>query len=75
MSTYPASAAASPAPPQNQSSVAMIARQAIVNAKNLVVGYELDGKEQERLIPFVDAYVDSVDLPGKKIVADWQLDY
>ena len=41
MSTYPASAAASPAPPQNQSSVAMIARQAIVNAKNLVVGYEL----------------------------------
>ena len=41
MSTYPASAAASPAPPQNQSSVAMIARQAIVNAQNLVVGYEL----------------------------------
>ena len=41
----------------------------------LVVGYELDGKEQERLIPFVDAYVDSVDLTSKKIVADWQLDY
>ncbi|MBS3020076.1 Ribosome maturation factor RimM [Comamonas sp. PE63] len=41
----------------------------------LVLGYEQDGKEQERLIPFVDAYVDSVDLAGKKIVADWQPDY
>ena len=41
----------------------------------LVLGYEQDGKEQERLIPFVDAYVDSVDLAAKKIVADWQLDY
>ena len=41
----------------------------------LVLGYEEDGKEQERLIPFVDAYVDSVDLAGKKIVADWQPDY
>jgi 16S rRNA processing protein RimM len=28
----------------------------------------------ERLIPFVDAYVDSVDLPGKRIVVDWDLD-
>ncbi|MDN5507161.1 MAG: ribosome maturation factor RimM, partial [Comamonas sp.] len=36
---------------------------------------EQDGKEQERLIPFVDAYVDSVDLAGKKIVVDWQPDY
>lgn len=41
MSIYPASAAASPTPPLNQSSVAMIARQAIVNANDLVVGYEL----------------------------------
>lgn len=41
----------------------------------LVLGYEQDGKEQERLIPFVDAYVDSVDLAGRKIVADWQPDY
>ncbi|CAM4064047.1 ribosome maturation factor RimM [Comamonas aquatilis] len=41
----------------------------------LILGYEQDGKEQERLIPFVDAYVDSVDLPGKTIVADWQADY
>ncbi|MFO1316398.1 MAG: ribosome maturation factor RimM [Burkholderiales bacterium] len=29
----------------------------------------------ERLIPFVDAYVDGVDLPGKRIVVDWQPDY
>lgn len=41
----------------------------------LVLGYEEEGKEQERLIPFVDAYVDKVDLPGKTIVADWQPDY
>lgn len=41
----------------------------------LILGYEQDGKEEERLIPFVDAYVDSVDLPSKTIVADWQADY
>lgn len=41
----------------------------------LVLGYEEAGKEQERLIPFVDAYIDKVDLPGKSIVADWQTDY
>ena len=29
----------------------------------------------ERLIPFVDAYVDSVDLPGRRLVVDWGLDY
>ncbi len=29
----------------------------------------------ERLIPFVGAYVDSVDLPGRRIVVDWGLDY
>ncbi len=29
----------------------------------------------ERLIPFVDAYVDAVDLPGHRIVVDWGLDY
>ena len=40
MSTHPANGANSP-PPPNQSSVAMIARQAIVNAQHMVVGYEL----------------------------------
>jgi 16S rRNA processing protein RimM len=29
----------------------------------------------ERLIPFVDAYIDRVDLEGRLIVADWGLDY
>ncbi|MEP7300338.1 MAG: ribosome maturation factor RimM [Caldimonas sp.] len=30
---------------------------------------------EERLIPFVSAYVDSVDLAGRSIVVDWGLDY
>jgi len=29
----------------------------------------------ERLIPFVDAYVDSVDLPARRIDVDWDADY
>ncbi len=33
------------------------------------------GEEAERLIPFVDAYVDEVDLPGRRITVDWGLDY
>ena len=41
----------------------------------LVIGYEENGKPAERLIPFVDAYVDSVDLEAKRITVDWQLDY
>ena len=41
----------------------------------LVLEYETDGKLQERMIPFVSAYVDAVDLPGKKITVDWQTDY
>ncbi len=41
----------------------------------LVVGYEHEGKAQERMIPFVSAYVDGVDLPGKRITVDWQPDY
>jgi 16S rRNA processing protein RimM len=41
----------------------------------LVLAYDEDGKERERMIPFVDAYVDKVDLAGKTIVADWQTDY
>jgi 16S rRNA processing protein RimM len=41
----------------------------------LVLAYDEGGKERERMIPFVDAYVDKVDLPSKTIVADWQLDY
>jgi 16S rRNA processing protein RimM len=29
----------------------------------------------ERLIPFVEAYVDAVDLAGRRIEVDWQKDY
>ena len=37
----------------------------------------VDGKEQtaERLIPFVAAYIDDVDLKARRITADWGLDY
>lgn len=41
----------------------------------LVVAYEAEGKAQERMIPFVAAYVDDVDLPGRRITVDWQPDY
>jgi len=33
------------------------------------------GDAGERLIPFVGAYVDAVDLPGRRITVDWGLDY
>ena len=32
-------------------------------------------KVEERMIPFVSAYVDSVDIAGKLITVDWQPDY
>ncbi|OOG58884.1 ribosome maturation factor RimM [Polaromonas sp. C04] len=41
----------------------------------LVIGYTQDGKAQERMVPFVSAYVDNVDLPARRITVDWQLDY
>lgn len=34
-----------------------------------------DGKSRETLIPFVDAFVDAVDLPGRRMTVDWQPDY
>jgi len=34
-----------------------------------------DGEAKERLIPFVAAYVDRVDVPGGRIEVDWELDY
>jgi 16S rRNA processing protein RimM len=33
------------------------------------------GKAVERMIPFVAAFVDAVDLPGRRITVDWQPDY
>lgn len=41
----------------------------------LVLAYEQDGKPQERMIPFVSAFVDNVDLPGRCVTVDWQPDY
>ena len=41
----------------------------------LVLGYEDAGKPAERMIPFVAAYVDAVDVAGKRITVDWQPDY
>jgi 16S rRNA processing protein RimM len=37
----------------------------------------VDGEERaaERLIPFVDAYIDEVDRAKRRITADWQKDY
>ena len=33
------------------------------------------GDEPERLIPFVAAYIDGVDLPSRRITVDWGLDF
>jgi 16S rRNA processing protein RimM len=41
----------------------------------IVAEREVEGKALETLIPFVDAYVDTVSLADKRITVDWQLDY
>jgi 16S rRNA processing protein RimM len=41
----------------------------------LVLAYLEEGKSKERMIPFVNAYIDGVDLPAKRITADWQPDF
>ena len=42
----------------------------------LQVAYQLpDGKAAERLIPFVDAFLRTVDTSARRIVVDWGLDY
>jgi 16S rRNA processing protein RimM len=41
----------------------------------LVIEYLEEGKVLERMIPFVAAYVDAVDLQHKRITVDWQPDY
>ncbi|MHB1198629.1 MAG: ribosome maturation factor RimM [Polaromonas sp.] len=38
-------------------------------------GAGTDARVAERMIPFVAAYVDAVDLVGKRITVDWQPDY
>ncbi len=41
----------------------------------LVIEYADGDKLLERMIPFVAAYVDSVDLAGRRVTVDWQPDY
>lgn len=41
----------------------------------LVIGYTQEGEAHERMVPFVSAYVDGVDLPARRITVDWQPDY
>lgn len=41
----------------------------------LVLVYEDESKARERMIPFVAAYVDDVDLAARRITVDWQPDY
>jgi 16S rRNA processing protein RimM len=41
----------------------------------LVVSAQEGDKPIERMIPFVAAFIDAVDLPGRRITVDWQPDY
>jgi 16S rRNA processing protein RimM len=41
----------------------------------LVMSFQHDGKSMERMIPFVAAYIDRVDLATRHIAVDWQPDY
>jgi 16S rRNA processing protein RimM len=41
----------------------------------LVIGYTEGDQALERMVPFVSAYVDGVDLAARRITVDWQPDY
>jgi len=41
----------------------------------LVIEYTEEGQVRERMIPFVSAFVDGVDLVSRRITVDWQPDY
>ncbi|WP_353233594.1 ribosome maturation factor RimM [Diaphorobacter ruginosibacter] len=41
----------------------------------LVLSQDVDGKAVERMIPFVSAFVDKVDIQERRITVDWQPDY
>ena len=41
----------------------------------LVIAYQQDGKAMERMIPFVSAYVDDVNLQERRIRVNWLADY
>ena len=47
--------------------------QSVLRVRPPDAGAEPDGNE--RLIPFVAAYVDEVDVAGRRITVDWGLDY
>ena len=48
----------------------------VLRVKSAVAGdVPAEPAADERLIPFVEAYVDSVDIAGRRIVVDWGLDY
>ncbi|MEO8080010.1 MAG: ribosome maturation factor RimM [Caldimonas sp.] len=47
----------------------------IDNGPQSVLRVQTEGEGEERLIPFVAAYVDGVDLAAGTITVDWQLDY
>jgi 16S rRNA processing protein RimM len=44
-------------------------------AQDVLVVEGEGAKPKERLIPFVDAWVDSVDMENRRITVDWQPDY
>jgi 16S rRNA processing protein RimM len=41
----------------------------------LVLQHTLDGQTTERMIPFVSAFIDQVDMAQRRILVDWQPDY
>lgn len=48
----------------------------IETGPHCVLRVQPDGEgAAERLIPFVEAYVDQVDLPGRRLRVDWSLDF
>nr|WP_269143548.1 ribosome maturation factor RimM [Massilia phyllostachyos] len=49
--------------------------QSILRITPVAVEGAQDAKVSERLVPFVDQFVKTVDLGGKKITLDWGLDY
>ncbi len=81
--------AALPATKENEYYWSELAGLTVVNRQGVVLGavrevaefgahpvLRVDGADgTQRLIPFVEAYVDGVDLPGKRIDVDWQPEY
>ena len=62
----------------NREGVAMGVVRELLSAgpqTTLVLEGEEGGKPVERMIPFVSAFVDKVDLAGRTITVDWQPDY